>query len=95
MTAHGDTTRHKDGTVRHQFYGRYTLPCPGNPDHDWWEPLLTTIADTDIGFNGPSTSGVHNQTTVVLLAALAENARALRSWRDEADHQQRQREPAA
>jgi hypothetical protein len=32
-------------------------------------------------------SGVHNQTTIVLLAALAENAWALRTWRDEVDRQ--------
>jgi hypothetical protein len=32
--------------------------------------------------------GVHNQTAVVLLATLAENAWALQVWRDEAVHQQ-------
>ena len=37
--------------------------------------------------------GVHNQTTVVLLATLAENAWARQVWYDEAEHQ-RQR-PAA
>ncbi|MEJ7690229.1 MAG: hypothetical protein WKF76_07235 [Nocardioidaceae bacterium] len=46
-----DTTRHKDGGTRHQFYARYTLPCPGNPDHDWWEPLLATADDAESGFN--------------------------------------------
>jgi hypothetical protein len=122
-----DSTRHKDGTVRHQFYGRYSLPCQGHPDHVWWEPLLTTDADTKTGFNrteyirvAPATGpehrrlygmrqdteslnaqlerafygqrlpawGVHNQTAVVLLATLADNAWALKVWRDEAEHQQ-------
>ncbi len=122
-----DSTRHKDETVRHQFYGRYSLPCAGHPDHEWWEPLLTTDADRKIGFNrteylrmAPATShdhrrlygmrqdteslnaqlerafygqrlpawGVHNQTAVVLLATLADNAWALQVWRDEAQHQQ-------
>jgi len=46
-----DTTRHKDGGTRHQFYAHYTLPCPGNPDHDWWEPLLATADDAESGFN--------------------------------------------
>ncbi len=32
--------------------------------------------------------GVHNQTAVVLLAALADNAWALQVWRDEAEQQQ-------
>ena len=121
-----DTTRHKDGTVRYQFYGRYTLPCPGHPDHDWWEPLLGTAEDAKTKFNRteylritPTTAkdhrriygmrqdteslnaqlerafygqrlpawGVHNQTTVVLLAAVAENAWARQVWYDEAQHQ--------
>ncbi len=121
-----DTTRHKSGTVRHQFYGRYTLPCPGHPDHEWWEPLLTTAEDAKAKFNRaeylritPTTSqdhrrlygmrqdteslnaqlerafygqrlpawGVHNQTAVVLLAAVAENAWARQVWYDEARHQ--------
>jgi hypothetical protein len=93
----------------------------------WWEPLLTTDADTKAGFNrteylrvAPATSadhrrlygmrqdteslnaqlerafygqrlpawGVHNQTAVVLLATLADNAWALKIWREEAEHQQ-------
>jgi hypothetical protein len=122
-----DSTRHKGGTIRHQFYGRYSLPCPGHPDHVWWEPLLTTNADTKAGFNrteylrvASATSpehrrlygmrqdteslnaqlerafygqrlpawGVHNQTAVVLLATVADNAWALKVWRDEAEHQQ-------
>jgi hypothetical protein len=113
--------------VRHQFYGRYSLPCPGHPEHVWWEPLLTSDTDTKTGFNrteylrvAPATSsdhrrlygmrqdteslnarlerafygqrlpawGVHNQTAVVLLATLADNAWALKVWRDEAQHQQ-------
>lgn len=124
-----DTTRHKDRTVRHQFYGRYMLPCPGHPDHEWWEPLLTTAEDAKSKFNRteylritPTTSqdhrrlygmrqdteslnaqlerafygqrlpawGVHNQTTVVLLAAVAENAWARQVWYDEARHQAQQ-----
>jgi len=121
-----DTTRHKDGTVRHQFYARYAMTCPGHPNHDWWEPLLTTAEDAKIKFNrseylriAPTTSldhrrmygmrqdteslnaqlerafygqrlpawGVHNQTTIVLLAAVAENSWARQVWRDEARHQ--------
>ncbi len=121
-----DTTRHRDGTVRHQFYGRYTLPCPGHHDHDWWEPLLITAEDTKAKFNRteylritPTTGldhrrlygmrqdteslnaqlerafygqrlpawGVHNQTTIVLLAAVAENAWARQVWYDEARRQ--------
>jgi len=46
-----DTTRHKDGGTRHQFYARYTLPCADHPDHDWWEPLLATADDAESGFN--------------------------------------------
>jgi hypothetical protein len=43
--------------------------------------------------NAPSTAsayawGVHNQTAVVPLATLADNAWALKVWRDEAEHQQ-------
>jgi hypothetical protein len=45
-----DTTRHKGGTARHQFYGRYTLPCPG---HTWWEPLLNTAEDEKYKFSRP------------------------------------------
>ena len=121
-----DTTRHKDGTVRHQFYARYTLSCSGRADHGWWEPLLNTAEDSKAKFNRaeylritPTTGldhrrlygmrqdteslnaqlerafygqrlpawGVHNQTTVVLLAAVAENAWARHVWYDEADHQ--------
>jgi len=121
-----DTTRHQNGTVRHQFYGRYTLTCPGHPDHDWWEPLLATREDGKVKFNRceylrvtPTTTldhrrmygmrqdteslnaqferafygqrlpawGVHNQTAVVLLAAVAENAWARRVWYDEVRHQ--------
>ncbi len=114
-----DTTRRKDGTVRHQFYARYTLRCPGHADHDWWEPLLPVTDDQTTKFNRceylrilPTSSprhkqlygmrqdteslnaqlerafygqrlpawGVHNQTTVVLLATLAENAWARHTW---------------
>jgi hypothetical protein len=46
-----DTTRHKDGGSRHQFYAHYTLPCPRHPDHDWWEPLLVTAEDAKTRFN--------------------------------------------
>ncbi len=63
-----DTTRHKNGTVRHQFYARYTLPCPGHPDHEWWEPLQPTTDDTKTGFNRceylrvvPTTSNNHKR----------------------------------
>jgi hypothetical protein len=121
-----DTTRRKDGSDRHQFYARYTLPCPGHPDHDWWEPLLATGDDAMAGFNRceylrvvPATGphhrrlygmrqdteslnaqlerafygqrlpawGVHNQTAVVLLAAVAENAWARHVWNHEAQRQ--------
>jgi len=121
-----DSTRHKDGTVRHQFYARYTLPCSGHLEHEWWEPLLNTAEDAKAKFNRteylritPTTSldhrrvygmrqdteslnaqlerafygqrlpawGVHNQATVVLLAAVAENAWARQAWYDEARHQ--------
>jgi hypothetical protein len=41
-----ETTCHKDGNTRHQFYPRYRLPCP---DHDCWEPLLTTTEDRTPG----------------------------------------------
>ena len=121
-----DTTRRKDGTVRHQFYARYTLPCPRGADHDWWEPLLPVADDAVTRFNRceylrvvPTTSprhrqlygmrqdteslnaqlerafygqrlpawGVHNQTVVVLLAALADNAWARQVWFDEVQHQ--------
>ena len=121
-----DTTRHKDGTVRHQFYSRYTMNCPAHPDHDWWEPLLKTAEDAKAKFNrteylriAPTTGkdhrrlygmrqdteslnaqlerafygqrlpawGVHNQTTIVLLAALAENSWARHVWYDEARDQ--------
>lgn len=46
-----DATRHKDGSVRPQFYGHYTLSCSGHPDHEWWEPLLTTAEDAKAKFN--------------------------------------------
>jgi hypothetical protein len=122
-----DVTHHKTGRKRHQFYGRYSLPCPEGAEHDWWEPLLATRIDVDAGFNRaeylrvtPATAeshrrlygmrqdteslnaqlerafygqrlpawGVHNQTTIVLFAALAENAWALRTWRSEVERQQ-------
>jgi len=121
-----DTTRRRNGTSRHQFYARYTLPCPGGTDHDWWEPLLPVADDTNTRFNRceylrivPTPSlrhrllygmsqdteslnaqlerafygqrlpawGVHNQTTIVLLAALAGNAWARHVWSDEIHHQ--------
>ncbi len=63
-----DTTRRKNGTIRYQFYGRYTLPCPGNADHDWWEPLTTVTTDTQAKFNRaeylritPTTSQAHQR----------------------------------
>ena len=47
-----DLTRHKDGSVRHQFYARYSLPCPRNgEDHVWWEPLLAVAGDEKAKFN--------------------------------------------
>ena len=121
-----DTTQRKDGTDRHQFYARYTLPCPHGADHDWWEPLLPVADDAVARFDRceylrvvPTTSprhrrlygmrqdteslnaqlerafygqrlpawGVHNQTVIVLLAALADNAWARQVWFDEVQHQ--------
>ncbi len=122
-----DVTHHKNGSKRHQFYGRYSLPCPSTGlSHTWWEPLLPVAHDAQARFNRceylrvvPATSpeharlygmrqdteslnaqlerafygqrlpawGVHNQTVVVLLAALAENAWARQVWRDELDRQ--------
>ena len=121
-----DTTRHKDGTVRHQCDGHYTLPGPDPADHAWWEPLLNTTEDAKAKFNrteylriSQTTSldhrrlygmrqdteslnaqlerafygqrlpawGVHNQTAIVLLATVAENAWARQVWYDEARHQ--------
>ena len=46
-----DTTRRTNGTSRHQFYARYTMACPGHPDHNWWEPLLPVTDDTTAKFN--------------------------------------------
>ncbi len=47
-----DVTRHKDGSVRHQFYARYSLPCPhGDENHVWWEPLLAVAGDEKAKFN--------------------------------------------
>jgi hypothetical protein len=128
-----DTTRRKDGGVRHRFYARYTLPCPGHADHDWWEPLLATGEDAKTGFNRceylrvvPTTGahhkrlygmrqdteslnaqlerafygqrlparGVHNQTAIVLLAAIAENAWARHVWNHEVEHQRRRADAA-
>ncbi len=50
------------------FYTRYTLPCPGHPDHDWWEPLLPVANDQAARFNRseylravPTTSTRHAQ----------------------------------
>jgi hypothetical protein len=117
-----DTPRRKDGSVRHQFYARYTLPCAHDGDHAWWEPLLPVGDDDKARFNRceylrvvPTNNpvhrrlygmlqdteslnaqlerafygqrlpawGVHNQTTVVLLAALADNAWARHVWTSE------------
>lgn len=47
-----DRTDRKDGTTQHQFYGRYTMPCPeAGSNHDWWEPLLPVKSDTAAKFN--------------------------------------------
>jgi hypothetical protein len=117
-----DTTRRKDGTIRHQFYAHYTLPCASG-EHTWWEPLLPTTEDAAARFNRceylrvvPTTTtrhkqlygmrqdteslnaqlerafygqrlpawGVHNQTAIVLFAALTENAWARQTWLNEA-----------
>lgn len=118
-----DVTRHKDGSVKHQFYARYSLPCPRTgEDHVWWEPLLAVAGDQKAKFNRceylrivpPTASehdrlygmrqdteslnaqlerafygqrlpawGVHNQTVIVLMAALAENAWARAVWTEE------------
>lgn len=112
-----DVTLRKDGGETHQFYARYSLPCPRSDSvHDWWEPLLPVAADKAAGFNRceylrivPATSqdhdrlygmrqdteslnaqlerafygqrmpawGAHNQTIIVVMSALAENAWAL------------------
>lgn len=122
-----DVTRRADGTQAHQFYARYTLPCPRTgATHDWWEPLLPVASDEANKFNRceylrivPALSpehqrlygmrqdteslnaqlerafygqripawGVHNQTVIVLLAAIAENSWARQVALDR-DHQQ-------
>lgn len=121
-----DATRHRDGTIRHQFYARYSLPCSSGQDHDWWEPLLAVRDDAALKFNRseylrvtPATStqharlygmrqdteslnaqlerafygqrlpawGAHNQTLIVLLATMAENAWARHVWHDEVERQ--------
>lgn len=109
-----DVTVHKDETQAHQFYAKYSLPCPRTDQtHTWWEPLLPIASDETNKFNRceylrivPATSeqhqrlygmrqdteslnaqlerafygqrlpawGVRNQTVVVLMSALAENA---------------------
>ena len=109
-----DVTVRKDGSRAHQFYARYSLPCPRTKQtHTWWEPLLPIASDNANKFNRceylrvvSATSeqhrrlygmrqdteslnaqlerafygqrlpawGVRNQTAVVLMAALAENA---------------------
>lgn len=46
-----DQNRRKDGTTRHQFYGRYSMPCHEGDDHHWWEPLLPVKADESAKFN--------------------------------------------
>ena len=122
-----DTTRHTDGTRRHQFYARYTLPCHRTgTTHTWWEPLLAVATDSTAKFNRAeylrvvSTHsdqhrrlygmrqdteslnaqlerafygqrlpawGVHNQTTIVLMAVFAENAWARQIWHTELQRQ--------
>ena len=58
----------RGGSGRHQLYARYTLPCPGKPEHDWWGPLLPVQGDCEAGFNRseyvsaiPSTSERHRR----------------------------------
>lgn len=47
-----DITHRKDGTQAHQFYAKYSLPCPAtNTTHTWWEPLLPIASDEANGFN--------------------------------------------
>jgi hypothetical protein len=122
-----DCARLTDGTLRHQCYAHYTLPCSHADNDVWWEPLLPTTEHATTGFNRcdylgvlPTTTtrhkqlygrrqdteslnaqlerafygqrlparGAHNQTAVVLLAALTENAWARHTWINEAAHQQ-------
>ena len=47
-----DITHHRDGTQAHQFYAKYSMPCPATDSmHTWWEPLLPVASDESNGFN--------------------------------------------
>lgn len=64
-----DITVHKDGSEAHQFYARYSLPCPRTTTtHTWWEPLLPVASDEANKFNRceylrivPATSDDHQR----------------------------------
>jgi hypothetical protein len=64
-----DVTVHKDGTEAHQFYAKYSLPCPRTDmTHSWWEPLLPIASDEANKFNRceylrivPATSEQHQR----------------------------------
>jgi len=64
-----DVTVHKDGSEVHQFYAKYSLPCPRTSStHTWWEPLLPTASDAATKFNRseylrivPATSAEHER----------------------------------
>jgi hypothetical protein len=64
-----DITVHQDGTQAHQFYAKYSLPCPATDStHTWWEPLLPVASDDANGFNRceylrivPATSEQHQR----------------------------------
>lgn len=64
-----DITRHLDGGRAHQFYAKYSLPCPRTDStHTWWEPLLPIASDSKDQFNRceylrivPATSAVHDR----------------------------------
>jgi len=47
-----DITHHADGGQAHQFYAKYSMPCPRTGStHTWWEPLLPVASDEKNGFN--------------------------------------------
>jgi hypothetical protein len=64
-----DITHHANGGQAHQFYGKYSMPCPRTDStHTWWEPLLPVASDDKNGFNRceylrivPATSEVHSR----------------------------------
>jgi hypothetical protein len=60
---------HKDGSEAHQFYAKYSLPCPRiDETHTGWEPLLPIASDEANTFNRceylrivPATSEQHQR----------------------------------